>query len=379
MQLHKRDVVAKAASILDSYGIADLTMRRLARELDVTPGALYWHFANKQELLGAVADQVLAPACANPAPAELARAHRGRLPCPARRTAVPHRRRRTGVGQLRRRAIARRRADPRRARRGGRRGRRRRPPTECRPPARCCTTCSVHRRRAVPAAVGRRRRELPEDQSVLTSDPSAGFAFGLRLLTDGLAAQRSEHRRPDLAADQHPLDALVAVPSAQADHAGTRCRPTARRTTASACATCSGVNRRPSVTCGVQCPGALCGEGLLRQMWQAPVDDRRDAGPAGRPTATISRASVNVPPPKISGAPTTTGSGKRGAQLHQLVVDVRVDPIGGQQRDVRAVGGGLDPQLAGQACVVESVPHRADRGVAAVVETAARSSAPSGL
>lgn len=60
MQLHKRDVVAKAAAILDDHGIADLTMRRLARELDVTPGALYWHFANKQELLGAVADHVLA-------------------------------------------------------------------------------------------------------------------------------------------------------------------------------------------------------------------------------------------------------------------------------------------------------------------------------
>ncbi|MCI4676019.1 TetR/AcrR family transcriptional regulator [Candidatus Mycolicibacterium alkanivorans] len=65
MQLHKHDVVAKAASILDNYGIADLTMRRLARELDVTPGALYWHFASKQELLGAVADHVLAPACAD--------------------------------------------------------------------------------------------------------------------------------------------------------------------------------------------------------------------------------------------------------------------------------------------------------------------------
>ena len=63
MQLHKRDVLAKATEILDSYGIADLTMRRLARELDVSPGALYWHFANKQELLGAVADEVLAPAC----------------------------------------------------------------------------------------------------------------------------------------------------------------------------------------------------------------------------------------------------------------------------------------------------------------------------
>ena len=61
MQLHKRDVVEAATAILDNYGIADLTMRRLARELNVTPGALYWHFANKQQLLGAVADRILRP------------------------------------------------------------------------------------------------------------------------------------------------------------------------------------------------------------------------------------------------------------------------------------------------------------------------------
>ncbi|MBP3086125.1 TetR family transcriptional regulator [Mycolicibacterium fortuitum] len=62
MQLHKPDVVDAATAILDNYGIADLTMRRLARELNVSPGALYWHFANKQELLGAVADRILQPA-----------------------------------------------------------------------------------------------------------------------------------------------------------------------------------------------------------------------------------------------------------------------------------------------------------------------------
>ena len=62
MQLHRSDVVAKAAEILDNYGIADLTMRRLARELSVSPGALYWHFSDKQELLGAVADRLLATA-----------------------------------------------------------------------------------------------------------------------------------------------------------------------------------------------------------------------------------------------------------------------------------------------------------------------------
>lgn len=59
MQLHKADVVEAAAALLDAYGIADLTMRRLARELDVSPGALYWHFPNKQTLLGAVADRIL--------------------------------------------------------------------------------------------------------------------------------------------------------------------------------------------------------------------------------------------------------------------------------------------------------------------------------
>lgn len=61
MQLHKRDLVDAATAILDNFGIADLTMRRLARELGVSPGALYWHFANKQQLLGAVADRILHP------------------------------------------------------------------------------------------------------------------------------------------------------------------------------------------------------------------------------------------------------------------------------------------------------------------------------
>jgi len=50
-----------ALTILDQYGLADLTMRRLAGSLHVQPGALYWHFPNKQALLGAVADRILAP------------------------------------------------------------------------------------------------------------------------------------------------------------------------------------------------------------------------------------------------------------------------------------------------------------------------------
>ena len=55
------DVIVRAAcAILDDYGLADLTMRRVAEALGVKAGALYWHFANKQTLLAAVADEVLA-------------------------------------------------------------------------------------------------------------------------------------------------------------------------------------------------------------------------------------------------------------------------------------------------------------------------------
>ena len=76
MQLHKRDVVEAATAILDNYGIADLTMRRLGRELNVSPGALYWHFANKQQLLGAIADRILEPAWPTMRPAGGATASR---------------------------------------------------------------------------------------------------------------------------------------------------------------------------------------------------------------------------------------------------------------------------------------------------------------
>lgn len=60
MALSRADVLAKAVEILDAYGLADLTMRRLASALSVQPGALYWHYANKQELLRAVTEHILA-------------------------------------------------------------------------------------------------------------------------------------------------------------------------------------------------------------------------------------------------------------------------------------------------------------------------------
>lgn len=59
------DVTAAALTILDDYGLADLTMRRLAGTLEVQPSALYWHFANKQLLLASVSDQIVARASAS--------------------------------------------------------------------------------------------------------------------------------------------------------------------------------------------------------------------------------------------------------------------------------------------------------------------------
>ncbi|GAB3566952.1 TetR/AcrR family transcriptional regulator C-terminal domain-containing protein [Spelaeicoccus albus] len=63
---HTRDdVVRTALHILDEYGLPDLTMRRLANALGVQPSALYWHFANKQNLLAELADRIVARAAAD--------------------------------------------------------------------------------------------------------------------------------------------------------------------------------------------------------------------------------------------------------------------------------------------------------------------------
>ena len=61
MVAHKRsDVLAHAVTLLDTHGLSALTMRRLGAELGVQPSAIYHHFASKQDLLAAVADEILA-------------------------------------------------------------------------------------------------------------------------------------------------------------------------------------------------------------------------------------------------------------------------------------------------------------------------------
>ncbi|MCH8571588.1 TetR family transcriptional regulator [Nesterenkonia sp. AY15] len=52
-------MVEAATEILEQYGLADLSMRRVATRLGVQPSALYWHVRDKQSLLALVADRLL--------------------------------------------------------------------------------------------------------------------------------------------------------------------------------------------------------------------------------------------------------------------------------------------------------------------------------
>jgi AcrR family transcriptional regulator len=206
VQLHRRDVVDKASQLLDDYGIADLTMRRLARELNVTPGALYWHFADKQELLGAVADRLLEPAAAAVLPAPWA--ERILTVCAALRNALLSA---TDGAELVSASFA-----------AGKSvtistvlGRLAAAATEAGiEPA----NADLAARTAVYYVLGFTVDEqsrlqwdaagaLPDGQSVMTTNPNARFTFGLRLLIDGMAARRSS-----TSGDQS-VDPGVAIPA----------------------------------------------------------------------------------------------------------------------------------------------------------------------
>lgn len=60
MVLTRVAIVEAGLRLLDDYGLADLTMRRVGDALGVKAGALYYHVPNKQSLLAAVADAILA-------------------------------------------------------------------------------------------------------------------------------------------------------------------------------------------------------------------------------------------------------------------------------------------------------------------------------
>ena len=56
--LTPQTVVEGALALANSEGLEAVTIRRLAKELGVTPMALYWHFRNKRELLDGVAASI---------------------------------------------------------------------------------------------------------------------------------------------------------------------------------------------------------------------------------------------------------------------------------------------------------------------------------
>lgn len=56
--LTPRTVVEGALALADAEGLEAVTIRRLAKELGVTPMALYWHFRSKDELLESVAASI---------------------------------------------------------------------------------------------------------------------------------------------------------------------------------------------------------------------------------------------------------------------------------------------------------------------------------
>ncbi len=58
--LSRDAIVERALSVMDTDGPDAVTIRRIAQEFGVTPMALYWHVANKDELLAAMGDALLA-------------------------------------------------------------------------------------------------------------------------------------------------------------------------------------------------------------------------------------------------------------------------------------------------------------------------------
>lgn len=55
-KLSRERLIQAALDLIDADGVEKFTVRRVAAKLDVTPMALYWHFAGKDELLDGVGD-----------------------------------------------------------------------------------------------------------------------------------------------------------------------------------------------------------------------------------------------------------------------------------------------------------------------------------
>src|ERR1700678_399953 len=58
--LSRESIIAASIKLLDSSGEGGLTFRTLSERLATGPGAIYWHIANKSDLLTAACDTIIA-------------------------------------------------------------------------------------------------------------------------------------------------------------------------------------------------------------------------------------------------------------------------------------------------------------------------------
>jgi TetR/AcrR family tetracycline transcriptional repressor len=70
MALDRQQIIAATFDLLREGGLGALSMRTLAKRLDVQGATLYHHFASKRALLDHVAEELLAPSWRDPLPNE---------------------------------------------------------------------------------------------------------------------------------------------------------------------------------------------------------------------------------------------------------------------------------------------------------------------
>jgi len=60
MKVNRDRVIREALALLDEVGLEQLTLRTLAKKLDIQAATVYWHFKSKQDLIDEMATLVLA-------------------------------------------------------------------------------------------------------------------------------------------------------------------------------------------------------------------------------------------------------------------------------------------------------------------------------
>lgn len=59
MALKKQEIITTALELLNERGLEGVTLRQLAKKLNVQAPALYWHFKNKKALVTGMAEEIL--------------------------------------------------------------------------------------------------------------------------------------------------------------------------------------------------------------------------------------------------------------------------------------------------------------------------------